>query len=148
MFIDEATIEVKAGTGGNGCHAYERQPFKPKGHPDGGNGGRGGHIYMIGNAQAHTLQDTAFRRHYKAERGMHGKGSNKTGKNGEDIILPVALGTVIYDAGTNQIIADCVEEGKLILVAKGGRGGRGNASLVTRSNRKDRKSTRLNSSHW
>jgi GTPase len=135
MFIDEAVIEVKAGTGGNGCHAYERQPFKPKGHPDGGDGGRGGHIYMIGNAQAHTLQDTAFRRHYKAERGTHGKGSNKTGKNGEDITIAVPLGTVIQDADTNQIIADCIAEGKLIIVAKGGRGGRGNASLVSRKNR-------------
>jgi GTPase len=135
MFIDEAVIEVKAGDGGNGCHAYERQPFKPKGKPDGGDGGRGGHIYMIGSAQAHTLQDMAFRRHHKAERGMHGKGSNKTGKSGADIVIEVPVGTVIHDAVTGQIIADCVEAGKPILVAKGGRGGRGNASLVSSRNR-------------
>jgi GTPase len=131
MFIDEAVIHVKAGSGGNGCHAYERQPFKPKGKPDGGNGGRGGHIYMVASPHIHTLQDMAYKQHYKTERGMHGKGSSKTGKNGEDFSIAVPAGTVIYNDETNEIIADCIEENRPILVARGGRGGRGNKALVS-----------------
>jgi GTPase len=131
MFIDEAVIHVKAGNGGNGCHAYERQPFKPKGKPDGGNGGRGGHIYMVASTHIHTLQDMAFKQHYKTERGMHGKGSSKTGKNGEDFSIAVPAGTVIYNDETKEIIADCIEENNPILVARGGRGGRGNKALVS-----------------
>ncbi|MGA2506510.1 MAG: Obg family GTPase CgtA [Chitinispirillaceae bacterium] len=130
MFIDEAVIHVKAGNGGNGCHAYERQPFKPKGKPDGGDGGRGGHIYIAASSQIHTLQDMAFKQHYKTERGMHGKGSSKTGKTAEDITIAVPVGTVIYDDETNRIIIDCVDEGKPFLVARGGRGGRGNKALA------------------
>ena len=135
MFIDEAIIEVKAGHGGNGCHAYERQPYKPKGRPDGGDGGRGGHIYMVGSPHIHTLQDMAFRQHYQAERGMHGKGSHKKGKNGPDVTIAIPLGTIIYDNETNELVADCIAEGRPILVARGGKGGRGNASLVTPRNR-------------
>lgn len=135
MFIDEAVIRVKAGHGGNGCHSYERQPFKPKGHPDGGDGGRGGHIYICGSSQAHTLQDMAFRQHFQAGRGMHGKGSSKKGKTGDDVTITVPLGTIIYNDETNQIIADCTEEGTPILVASGGRGGRGNRALVSPRNR-------------
>jgi GTP-binding protein len=135
MFIDEAVIKVKAGDGGNGCHAYERASQKPKGRPDGGNGGRGGHIYMAGSSQIHTLQDMTYKQHFRAERGMHGKGSNKTGKNGVDVTITVPLGTVIMDDETNDIIADCIEEKKTIIAARGGRGGRGNASLVSFKNR-------------
>jgi GTP-binding protein len=130
MFIDEAVIHVKAGNGGNGCHAYERQPFKPKGKPDGGDGGRGGHIYIAASSQIHTLQDMAFKQHYKTERGMHGKGSSKTGKSAEDIIIAVPVGTIIYNDETNRIIIDCVDEGKPFLAARGGRGGRGNKALA------------------
>jgi GTP-binding protein len=135
MFIDEAVIQVKAGAGGNGCHAYERQPFTPKGRPDGGDGGRGGHIYLAASSQIHTLQDMAYKQHYRTERGMHGKGSSKTGKTADDITIAVPVGTVIYDDETNRIIADCVDEGKKFLAARGGRGGRGNRSLA---NPKDR----------
>ncbi|HON10616.1 MAG TPA: GTPase ObgE [Chitinispirillaceae bacterium] len=134
MFIDEAVINVKAGDGGNGCFSYERLKYKPKGSPDGGDGGRGGHIYVVGSAQIHTLQDTAYRQHYKASRGQHGKGSRKFGAKGEDVFIPVPLGTVIYDETSNEIIADCLKEGEQIIVAKGGRGGRGNGSLVSPRN--------------
>lgn len=135
MFVDEAIIHVKAGDGGNGCHAYERQPFKPKGRPDGGDGGRGGHISVVASTQIHTLQDMAYRQQFRTTRGMHGKGSSKTGKNGEDIVIEVPAGTVIYDEETGRIIADCIEPGVPILIAKGGRGGRGNRALASAKDR-------------
>lgn len=134
MFIDETVINVKAGDGGNGCFSYERLKYKPRGSPDGGDGGRGGHIYLKGSAQIHTLQDTAYRQHYRATRGTHGKGSNKFGAKGEDVTIPVPLGTVIYDEATGDLIADCLKEGEELIVAKGGRGGRGNGSLVSPKN--------------
>jgi GTP-binding protein len=134
MFIDETIIEVKAGDGGNGCFAYMREKFKPKGSPSGGNGGNGGCVYIEGAAQLHTLQDTAYRKSYTAERGAHGKGSNKFGKNGENIVIPVPLGTVVYNAISGDLLLDFLREGERALVAQGGRGGRGNASLVSRKN--------------
>jgi GTP-binding protein len=130
MFIDETTIEIKAGDGGNGCYSYEKLKYKPKGPPDGGNGGRGGSIFISGSKQIHTLQDVAYRRHYKADRGAHGKGKKQAGKSGEDIIIPVPLGTIIYDDATNEILLDCLSENKQELIAKGGRGGKGNAALA------------------
>lgn len=134
MFIDETTIELKAGDGGNGCHSYEQLKYKPMGKPDGGNGGRGGHIYVVGTAQAHTLQDVAYKRHYHAERGAHGKGKSQFGKSGEDITLKVPIGTIIHDAETGVILFDCLSEDKPELIARGGRGGRGNGALVSRKN--------------
>jgi GTP-binding protein len=131
MFIDETVIEVKAGDGGNGCHSYERLKYKPKGRPDGGDGGRGGHIYLAGSKQIHTLQDVAYRRHYKAERGAHGKGKTQTGRSAEDVVIPVPLGTIVYDDATGEIQLDCLNEGQREMVAKGGRGGRGNAALAS-----------------
>lgn len=131
MFIDETVIQVEAGDGGNGCHAYERQKYKPKGRPDGGDGGNGGNIYFEGSPQVHTLQDVAYRQRYKAERGAHGKGSNKAGYNGEDIIIKVPLGTVVRDEETKDIIIDCLREGAQELIARGGRGGRGNGALAS-----------------
>jgi GTP-binding protein len=131
MFIDETVIEVKAGGGGNGCHSYERQKYKPKGRPDGGDGGRGGHIFLAGSKQIHTLQDVAYRRHYKAERGAHGKGKNQTGRSAEDVVIPVPLGTIVYDDATGGILLDCLNEGRREMVVKGGRGGRGNAALAS-----------------
>jgi GTP-binding protein len=134
MFIDETTIFVKAGDGGNGCFSYERLKYKPKGKPDGGDGGRGGHIYVIGSRQIHTLQDIAYHQQYMAERGAHGKGSNKTGKNGESITIKVPLGTVIYDNDSGELLVDCLQEETPIIVAKGGRGGRGNGTLMSPRN--------------
>ena len=132
MFIDETTIELKAGDGGNGCHSYEKLKYKPKGRPDGGCGGRGGSIYLAGSRQIHTLQDVAYRRHYRAERGAHGKGKNQAGKSGEDIEIAVPLGTIVYDANSGEMLLDCLSEGRREAAAKGGRGGRGNAAMVTK----------------
>jgi GTPase len=134
MFIDEAVIHFAAGGGGNGCHAYERQPYCPNGRPDGGDGGRGGHIFLMGSSQMHTLQDIAYRQTFKTDRGMHGKGSHKKGKSADDFVLKVPLGTMVYDNETNELIVDCIENGRKILIAEGGRGGRGNASLASRKN--------------
>ena len=134
MFIDETKIELKAGDGGNGCFAYERLKYKPKGRPDGGDGGRGGNIYLCGSTQVHTLRDVAFRHRYRADRGAHGKGKNQVGRSGRDITITVPLGTIIYDTETGAILVDCLTEGKKEIVARGGRGGRGNASLVTPRN--------------
>jgi GTP-binding protein len=134
MFIDETVIQVEAGDGGNGCHAYERLKYKSKGRPDGGDGGNGGNIYFEGSPQVHTLQDVAYHQRYKAERGAHGKGSNKTGRNGEDVIIKVPLGTVVHDEENKDIIIDCLRDGRPELIARGGRGGRGNAALVSPKN--------------
>jgi GTP-binding protein len=130
VFIDETVINVEAGDGGNGCHAYERQKYKPKGRPDGGDGGNGGNVYFEGSPQVHTLQDVAYHQRYKAERGAHGQGSSKTGRNGEDIIIKVPLGTVVRDEETGDLLIDCLREGALEMIARGGRGGRGNGALA------------------
>jgi len=134
MFIDETTITVKAGDGGNGCFAYERQKYRPKGKPSGGDGGNGGNIIAVASPNIHTLQDVSYKRSYKAERGTHGKGSNKTGKKGEEIVIKVPLGTVVTDSESGKILFDCIKAKKRYLVAKGGKGGRGNASLASRKN--------------
>ena len=134
MFIDETTIEVKAGDGGNGCFAYMREKFKPKGRPSGGNGGEGGSIWIEGSANLHTLQDANYKKKYSAPRGAHGRGADKYGKGGEDVIVLVPLGTVIYDCDTGQMLFDCLEQGQRVIVAKGGRGGLGNAALISRRN--------------
>lgn len=134
MFIDETTIFVKAGDGGNGCFSYERLKYKPKGRPDGGDGGRGGHIYVSGSKQIHTLQDIAYHQQYKAERGAHGKGSDQAGRSGENITIKVPLGTVIYDKDSGELLIDCLQEENPVIIAKGGRGGRGNGTLVSSRN--------------
>ena len=134
MFIDEALIHLIAGSGGNGCFSYERLKYKPKGRPDGGNGGRGGHIYLKGSSQIHTLQDIAYHQHYKAERGAHGQGSDKSGRSGKDIVITVPLGTIIYDKDSGEMLTDCFQDGKELIIARGGKGGRGNGALVSPKN--------------
>lgn len=136
MFIDEATITVEAGDGGNGCYSYHRTKSDPRGKADGGSGGRGGHVYVEGSEHLHTLQDVSYRRLYRARRGTHGKGGNKTGKSGEDVVIPVPLGTLVHDFETNIIVCDCVENGRRVRVARGGRRGRGNVDMVNRDNRR------------
>ncbi len=134
MFIDEATVRVKAGDGGNGCFSYLREKYRPKGPPNGGNGGKGGDICFIGSTNVHTLLDVSFRRAYNAERGEHGQGYNRYGHNAPDIEVKIPLGTIIYDEASGDLIRDCVLDGEKIIIAKGGRGGRGNAALVSRHN--------------
>jgi GTP-binding protein len=134
MFIDETKIEIHAGDGGNGCYAHMREKYKPRGCPSGGNGGNGGSVYLEGSPQLRTLQDADYKKRFTAPRGAHGQGSNKYGKNGDDVIVYVPLGTVIYDELTGEMLFDCLNAGQRVLAAKGGRGGKGNASLVSRKN--------------
>ena len=131
MFIDEAKISVKAGNGGNGCMAFRREKFVPRGGPSGGDGGRGGDVIMESTERHNTLVHFRFNPEYKAERGRHGEGSNCTGREGEDIILKVPVGTIVYDDSTGERVHDFSRADERIVVARGGRGGRGNARFAT-----------------
>lgn len=138
LFIDEARIYVKAGSGGNGCVSFRREKYVPKGGPDGGDGGDGGDVIIRANAQMKTLLDFQYRKHYKAGDGAHGKGSNKQGKRGGDVVLLVPCGTAVRDRTTGKVIADLVNDNEQIVVAKGGRGGKGNAAFATSTNQTPR----------
>src|SRR6202790_3627271 len=131
MFIDEATIRVKAGDGGNGCMAFRREKFVPRGGPSGGDGGDGGDIVMESSERHNTLVHFRFNPEYKAQRGRHGEGSNKKGREGEGIVLKVPVGTILYDADTGEKVHDFSRPDERIVVACGGRGGRGNARFAT-----------------
>jgi GTPase len=131
LFLDEAKILVKAGDGGNGCLAFRREKFVPRGGPSGGDGGRGGDVVLVGTDQQNTLLQFSYNPEHKAERGRHGEGSNRTGHDGQTIELPVPVGTVVYDAETGERLFDFTEPGQRFLAAKGGRGGRGNARFVS-----------------
>ena len=126
MFVDEAKIYVKAGNGGNGCVAFRREKYVPRGGPSGGDGGNGGSVYLEANPNANTLLRYRYNREFKADRGRHGEGSNCTGHSGEDLILQVPVGTLALDDQTGETIADLAKPGQRVLVANGGRGGRGN----------------------
>ncbi len=131
MFVDEARIRVAAGGGGNGCVAFRREKFVPRGGPSGGDGGRGGDVIMEASEKHNTLVHFRFNPEYKAQRGRHGEGSNRTGAEGEDIILKVPVGTLVYDEDTGQLVHDFREPNERIIIAKGGRGGRGNQHFAT-----------------
>jgi len=131
MFVDEAKIRVKAGDGGNGCVAFRREKFVPRGGPSGGDGGRGGNIIMESSERHNTLVHFRFNPEYRAERGRHGEGSNKTGPEGESIVLKVPVGTIVYDELTGEVVHDFSHPDERVVVARGGRGGRGNAQFAT-----------------
>jgi GTP-binding protein len=131
LFIDEVNISVKAGDGGNGCLAFRREKFVPRGGPSGGDGGRGGDVVMVATDHLYTLLHFRFNPEHKAQRGRHGEGSDKTGHNGHSIELATPVGTVVYDADTGELLHDFVAAGDRFIVAKGGRGGRGNARFAT-----------------
>src|SRR5438067_8010692 len=131
MFIDEAKIRVKAGDGGNGCVAFRREKYVPRGGPSDGDGGKGGDIYMESSERHNTLVHFRFNPEYKAQRGRHGEGSNRTGHEGEDVILKVPVGTILYDDETGEKIHDFSHPDDRIVIARGGRGGRGNARFAT-----------------
>ena len=133
-FIDQATLYLKAGDGGHGCIAFKREMHRPKGGPCGGDGGHGGSILFKVNPQLATLQDVSYRRHYKADRGMHGQGSDKHGKNGRNLILHVPPGTIITDIDNEEIIGELIDDDDEIIACKGGNGGFGNARFKTHSN--------------
>lgn len=137
-FVDYVKIYVKAGDGGRGCVSFRREKYVPRGGPDGGDGGKGGDVIIQASSELHTLLDHKYQKTYKAERGQHGKGSNMKGKDGKDLIIKVPVGTVVKDAETGEILADLDEEGKYVVVAKGGKGGLGNAHFVTPTNQAPR----------
>lgn len=138
MFIDTARIYVKAGDGGRGCISFRREKFVPRGGPDGGDGGRGGNIYIEASASYRTFLDQKYQQRYRAEDGKDGQGKGKHGRAGTDILIKVPLGSVVKDAESGQILADLLEEGQRVLVARGGRGGRGNAQFATSTHRAPR----------
>ena len=131
QFLDEARILVKAGDGGNGCLAFRREKYVPRGGPSGGDGGRGGDVYLVATSQHNTLLQFSYNPEHKAERGRHGEGSNKTGADGQTIEIEVPVGTVVYDDSAGERLVDMAEPGQRFLVARGGRGGRGNARFAT-----------------
>ncbi|HXV86486.1 MAG TPA: GTPase ObgE [Gemmatimonadales bacterium] len=137
-FIDRALIRVTAGTGGSGAVSFRRETFVPRGGPNGGDGGHGGSVFLKGDPQLATLLDYTYRTHWKAERGQHEKGSNKTGRSGLDITLPVPLGTEVRVPGTGESLGEIVTPGQVLCVARGGRGGRGNAQFATPTHRTPR----------
>ncbi len=130
-FIDRVTIRVTAGTGGSGAMSFRHEKFAPKGGPNGGDGGAGGSVWVRADPHLATLLDYTYRTHWKAERGEHGKGSNKTGRSAEDLILPVPPGTEVRDAATGELLGELLESDAPLRVARGGRGGRGNARFAT-----------------
>ena len=139
MFLDRAIIEVVAGDGGRGCVAFRREKYVPHGGPNGGDGGRGGSVWLVVDERQATLRDFRYRRMFRAKRGEHGLGSDMTGASGPDQEIGLPAGTVVWDEETGQPVADLVRAGDRLLVAKGGRGGRGNAAFATSTNRAPRK---------
>jgi GTP-binding protein len=140
MFVDYAVVNLVAGTGGSGAEAFRREMGVPRGGPSGGNGGRGGDIYLVGDKQLATLLDFQYQNLYKAERGEHGQGKSRFGKDADDLYLRVPVGTVTKDADSGELIGEITEDGQKLLVAKGGRGGRGNEAFAT--------ATRQAPTHW
>ena len=139
MFIDHTQIDISAGNGGAGAVSFRREKFIPKGGPDGGDGGRGGHVIFIVDTNLHTLQDIRYRRRYKAENGHSGRGSNKTGKNGKDVIILVPAGSIIRRKDSDQVIVDLTVEGQKHIICNGGQGGKGNARFKTATKQAPRK---------
>lgn len=134
-FVDETVVLVKGGDGGNGCASYRREKYRPKGGPDGGNGGHGGSVIFRADPNIATLSELARHPHQRAARGTHGKGDDKHGANAPDLIVLVPEGTMVFDADSGQMVADLVRAPAEAIVARGGQGGRGNASLVSRARR-------------
>ena len=131
MFIDEVRIYVKAGDGGNGCLAFRREKYVPRGGPSGGDGGRGGDIVLVSNPHQNTLLHLRYNPEHKGERGRHGEGSNRTGHDGQQAVVEVPVGTIVYDEATGELLHDFTQPGERFTVAAGGRGGRGNARFAT-----------------
>jgi GTPase len=126
VFVDEAKISVKAGDGGNGCVAFRREKYVPRGGPSGGDGGHGGSVYLEANQNDNTLLRYRYNREFKGDRGRHGEGSNCTGVSGDDLVLKVPVGTLVFDESGHELLADLSAPGQRVLVAQGGKGGRGN----------------------
>jgi GTPase len=140
-FVDEVKFFVKAGDGGNGCVSFLREKFVPKGGPNGGDGGRGGSVYLEADPGKHSLIDFRYGSHFKAERGGNGQGSDMHGRGGKDAVVPVPVGSVVKDAETGEVLADLTEPGQRFIAAEGGRGGLGNTRFASSTNRAPRKAT-------
>jgi GTP-binding protein len=138
-FVDEARIHVKAGDGGNGCVSFRRERFIPRGGPDGGDGGKGGDVILQADAQLSTLLDFTYPKQFRAQRGSHGKGKDQTGRNGEDLILRIPVGTLVREDQTGEVLQDLLFDGQPFVAARGGRGGRGNARFATSTLRAPRR---------
>src|SRR5512139_1600619 len=130
-FVDEVRIHVRAGDGGNGCASFRREAFVPKGGPNGGDGGKGGNVILQADGQLSTLLDLTYPRQFRALKGTHGKGKDQTGKNGEDLVLHVPTGTLVFDDETGDLLQDLLFDGQRFQAARGGRGGRGNARFAS-----------------
>jgi GTPase len=141
VFLDVAVIQVSAGKGGDGCLSMRRESHVPRGGPDGGNGGRGGHVYFVATTDSSTLLDFRYRRRYQAPDGEPGRHQNMTGADGDDVVIPVPCGTSLVDTGTGNLIGDLVERGQRLLVATGGRGGKGNWEFRSSRNQAPTKTT-------
>ena len=141
-FVDEAEITVAAGNGGHGALSFRREKYIPKGGPDGGNGGRGGSVHLIATESLNTLADFRFVRHYQAKGGDTGGGKLKSGQGGDDLVIKVPVGTVVYDAVTEELIADLTDDHEQIVVARGGDGGLGNTTFKSSTNQAPRKITK------
>jgi len=139
MFVDRAVIQVIAGTGGSGAEAFRREKGVPRGGPAGGDGGKGGDVVLLADSQLTTLLDLTRQQHFKAERGQHGEGSNRTGRAGEAIEIRVPPGTVVRDADTAELLAELLADGERLIIARGGRGGRGNARFATSTHQAPRR---------
>jgi GTP-binding protein len=142
MFYDQAKIFVKSGDGGDGCVAFRREKYVPRGGPAGGDGGKGGDVVLEVNTHLNTLYRFSRKRHFRAEQGEHGRGKNQTGADGADIVIEVPPGTVVRDANTEELLADLTEPGERFVVARGGRGGRGNARFASSTNQAPRMAER------
>ena len=134
IFVDRAVIEVAAGTGGSGAEAFRREKGRPRGGPSGGDGGRGGDVVLVTDPQLSTLLDFSYRRHYRAERGQHGGGNNRTGRSGADRVVSVPPGTTVRDADTSELLGELLAVSDRVVAARGGRGGRGNARFASSRN--------------
>jgi len=139
MFVDHAKIYIKAGDGGNGCMAFRREKYVPRGGPSGGDGGNGGDLYFRSTTHLNTLISFKYQQHFKAGRGQHGSGKNCHGRNGEDLAIEVPVGTQVYNEANGELLFDLDQEGRVECGAKGGRGGRGNARFATSTNQAPRK---------
>jgi GTPase len=139
MWVDEVTVSLEAGRGGDGEVSFRREKFVPRGGPDGGKGGGGGSIWLQARPEQNTLAGFRYRPFYRAERGRNGEGANRTGRSGEDLVLAVPVGTFVIDDETGELLGDLKEEGQRLLVARGGRGGRGNTAFASATNRAPRR---------
>jgi len=150
MFVDEIDIFVKGGDGGAGCISFRREKYVPRGGPDGGDGGEGGSVWFEADPALNTLLDYHYKRHYQAGRGVHGKGANRHGANGSDLVLRVPVGTVVTDRATGGLLGDLAAPGARLLAVAGERGGRGNARFATSTNRAPRQADlgRVAEGHW